>query len=300
MTSTPVHLVFGATGQVGFDLVRELQSHGRVVGLSRPELDLERADTIRAAIRTHRPTIIWNAAAATAVDALEDDPDLAFRVNATAPGVMAEEARRVGAFLVHFSTDYVFDGTKREPYVEDDEPNPLNVYGRSKLAGEQAVQEVGKDHLIFRTGWIYSSRGRNFFRTMVSRGAGVEAIHVVSDQVGVPTWSRELAQTCAAVVNGPMGRSGGLFHLTAHGSCSWFDFACSIRDEILSLGGQWQALLLPVTTQEYGSRTLRPGYSVLSNDRFARAYGVSPGDWRASLRTVSLELDTDQTDRNDE
>lgn len=279
----PVHLVFGVTGQVGFELVRELSSKGRVVGLSRPEVDLEQLETVRDAIRAHRPTVIWNAAAATAVDALESDPDLAFRVNAKAPGVMSEEAKRTGALLVHFSTDYVFDGTKGAAYVEDDPPNPLNVYGRSKLAGELAVRDAGARHLIIRTGWVYSSRGRNFVRAVLSRSATLDVLRVVNDQVGAPTWSRALARGCARIATRIEGQDcPGLLHLSAAGSCSWFDFAMSIRDQAIQRGHAWRASIEPLGTAEYPAKARRPRYSILASDAAFDRFGVRLPDWRAS------------------
>lgn len=290
MSRPPVHLVLGASGQVGFELVQVLQPHGQVVGLSRPDVDLERPDTVRDAIRDHHPAIIWNAAAATAVDALEDDPDLAFRVNATAPGLMAEEARRAGALLVHFSTDYVFDGTKPTPYVEDDRPYPLNVYGRSKLAGELAVREGGGQYLILRTSWIYSSRGRNFLQAILGRATGAVPLSIVSDQRGAPTWSREVARGSVGAAQRILASGGsGLFHLTAEGACSWFEFADAIRD-LLGDSVRWVAPLVPVSTIAYGSRAPRPLNSVLSNERLSSQLGIRMGHWRAGLAELCVAL----------
>ena len=292
MSEPRVHLVFGTTGQVGYDLVRELAPLGRVIGLSRAEADLERLETVRDAIRLHRPAIIWNAAAATAVDALEDDPDLAFRVNATAPGVMAEEARRLGALLVHFSTDYVFDGRKADPYLEDDPPNPLNVYGRSKLAGEIGILQAGGQSLILRTSWVYSTRGRNFLRTMAHLGAREDSVRVVSDQVGSPSWSRQLARTCTLLRlrAGNPDSPAGIMHVTGAGACSRYQFACSIRDQLIEKGVSWKAVLVPVTTREYGSQAVRPANSVLGNDRLRRVLGHGLPAWQSSLREAAAEL----------
>lgn len=285
MESAPLHLVFGATGQVGFELVRELAAVGRVVGLSRPEVDLERIETVRAAVRTHRPAVIWNAAAATAVDALEDNQAQAFRVNAVAPGVMAEEARRIGAVLVHFSTDYVFDGTKRTPYVEDDQTKPLNVYGQSKAAGESAVRAGGSRFLILRTSWVYSTRGRNFLRSIMERGATQETLDVVDDQIGAPTWSREIARACTWIVRSATwdDTRAGLFHLAAAGSCSWFEYACAIREIALSHEREWHASVRPVPTSGYPARARRPSWSVLDSGRLAAATGYVAPHWRTSL-----------------
>jgi len=290
MSEPPVHLVFGATGQVGYDLVHELAPTGRVIGLARPEVDLERRETVRDAIRAHRPTIIWNAAAATAVDALEDDPALAFRINATAPGAIAEEAKRIGAVLVHFSTDYVFDGTKAGPYLEDDLPNPLSVYGKSKLAGEVAIRGASARHLILRTGWVYSSRGRNFVRAILARAGGSDPLRIVEDQSGAPTWSRELARACARLVPDLMrGPPVGLLHLTAAGACSWFEFATAIRDRLIQSGVQWSAALEPVSAAEFGAKARRPANSLLSNERFAASFGFRLPFWYESMATPILE-----------
>jgi dTDP-4-dehydrorhamnose reductase len=291
MSPAPVHLVFGVTGQVGYDLARELAPLGRVIGLSRAEADLERIESVRDAIPLHRPAVIWNAAAATAVDALEDDPDLAFRVNATAPGVMAEEATRLGARLVHFSTDYVFDGTKREPYVEDDAPNPLNVYGRSKLAGEIAIRDAGARHLILRTGWVYSSRGRNFVRAILPRADAFAVLRVVNDQVGAPTWSRELARACAILAPrlSPHDSGSDVLHLSAAGTCSWFEFAAAIREQLIQSGVPWNAPLEPISGAEYGAKATRPGNSVLSNDRFVAAFGFRLAPWHEAMVTPIQE-----------
>lgn len=288
MESLPTHLVLGATGQVGFELVQALQPDGRIVGLSRPEVDLERLETVRDVIRKHRPRVIWNAAAATAVDALEDDPDLAFRVNAIAPGVIAEEAKRADAVLVHFSTDYVFDGTKATPYLEDDTPSPLNVYGRSKLAGEEAVRAAEGRHLILRTSWVYSLRGRNFLGTMVRLGLTSDLVRVIDDQVGAPTSSRELALACIGMSRFFMSSDirSGLYHITSTGSCSWFEFACAIRDGLTARGATWRAVLERCSTRAWGARAHRPANSRLSTTRTQTVFGVSLASWEEGLERV--------------
>ena len=281
LDAEPLHLVIGASGQVGLELVRQLRSAGRVVGLSRPEVNLQNLKTVREAIRLHRPAVIWNAAAATSVDALEEAPWLGEQVNAKAPGVMAEEARRIGAVLVQFSTDYVFDGTKPEPYTEADRPNPLNVYGRTKLAGEQAVQNSGARYLILRTSWIYSSRGRNFVRAILDRARDGALLRVVCDQTGAPTWSRKIARTCARIAP-RLDEAAGILHMTAGGSCSWFDFALAIQREATRRGVVWHAGLEPVTTEEYAARAKRPLNSVLSNAALAARLGERLPDWGES------------------
>ncbi|HKP29879.1 MAG TPA: dTDP-4-dehydrorhamnose reductase [Gemmatimonadales bacterium] len=279
--SAPVHLVIGANGQVGFELVQQLAGIGRIIGLARPEVNLENLKTVRDAIRLHRPSVIWNAAAATAVDMLEESPWLGEQVNAKAPGVMAEEAKRTGAVLVQFSTDYVFDGTKTEPYTESDRTNPLNVYGRTKLAGEKAVEDSGARYLILRTSWVYSSRGRNFVRAILDRARESNDLRVVCDQVGAPTWSREIARACARIAP-RLDETAGILHLTAGGSCTWFDFAIALQGEAIRRALPWRAGLEPVTTEEYGARARRPLNSVLSNEALRARLGEALPDWGES------------------
>ena len=193
-------LLVGKNGQVGWELRRTLSSLGEVVSVDRPEIELSSADSIREIIRDHAPQVIINAAAYTAVDKAEDEPELAMQINATAPAIMAEEAKRLGALFVTYSTDYVFDGTKPGAYTEDDKPNPLSAYGRTKLAGDNAVRDVGGAYLIFRTSWVYGARGKNFLLTMTKLAAEREEIKVVDDQIGAPTWSRSLAEVTAQIV----------------------------------------------------------------------------------------------------
>lgn len=284
----PLHLILGASGQVGYELARELGESSRVVGLSRPEVDFEKLETVRDAIRHHRPRVVWNAAAATAVNALEADPGRAEQVNAKAPEVIAEECLRARAILVHFSTDYVFDGSKTGPYLESDLPNPLNVYGRSKLAGERAVQASGARHLILRTSWVYSARGRNFVRAILERAAGNDELRVVCDQVGAPTWSRAIARACALMSPQLEPKAeAGVLHMTARGSCSWFDLAAALQRLVVRHGGRWRAALRPVSSAEYGSPTMRPLNSVLSNQALREQYGVELPDWTTSLEEFS-------------
>ena len=225
-----VILLTGKNGQVGFELARTLGSVGTVHAHDRATLDLANPDALRAACRALKPDLIVNAAAYTAVDKAESEPQLAHAINARAPGVLAEEAKRLGAVLVHYSTDYVFDGTKRTPYVETDPVNPVNEYGRSKLAGEQAIGAVGCKHLIFRTSWVYGPRGKNFLLTMLALAKTREEIRVVDDQHGAPTTSAFLAQsTLQALRSIPsQGVSSGIYHLTAGGETTWCHFAGEI------------------------------------------------------------------------
>ena len=200
-------LLTGSTGQVGYELARSLQGLGEVVAVDRNVMDLSNLDQVRDVIRTVRPQLIVNPAAYTAVDKAESEPELAYRVNAEAPGLMAQEAKLLGAAMVHYSTDYVFDGSNPSPRGEDDATGPLNVYGASKLAGEQAIAAAGIDHLIFRTSWVYGMRGKNFLLTMMRLAKEREELKVVADQHGAPTWSRTIADTTALVLAQEIGRA---------------------------------------------------------------------------------------------
>jgi len=228
-------LVTGSKGQVGSELCRSLPTLGEVVALDRTGMDLSRSDEVRHVLRELRPDVVVNAAAYAAVDQAETEPQLARLVNALAPAAMAEELRRTGSWLVHYSTDYVFDGKKPTPYTEDDEPFPLNVYGASKLEGERAIQAIGGRHLILRTGWVYGLRGNNFLLTMLRLFEERDELKIVDDQLGAPTWSRWLAQSTAEVIRqccGTVDRSesdrSGIYHMTAGGRTSWFGFASAI------------------------------------------------------------------------
>jgi dTDP-4-dehydrorhamnose reductase len=264
----------GPSGQVGRELAPRLAALGEVVALDRLALDLADAGAIRARLRELRPALIVNSAAHTAVDRAESEPDLAFSINATAPRVLAEEAKRLGALLVHYSTDYVFDGTKATPYTEDDEPNPLGAYGRSKLEGERAIRASGCRHLILRTSWVYASRGQNFLLTMLRLGTERPELRVVDDQRGAPTWARDIAAaTVALIAKVP----DGLYHLTATGETTWYGFAC----EIMRRAGL-KALVHPISSADYPTAARRPANSVLDNAR-VRAAGVVMPAWEESL-----------------
>jgi len=274
-------LLTGPTGQVGWELAPRLAALGEVVALDRSALDLADAGAIRARVRDLRPDVIVNAAAYTAVDRAESEPDLAFAINGVAPGVLADEAKRLGALLVHYSTDYVFDGTKEGAYVEDDATNPLSVYGRSKLEGERAIQASGCRQVILRTSWVYSGRGHNFLLTMLRLGAERPELRVVGDQRGAPTWARDIAEATVQLLPGP---PEGLFHLTAAGATTWYDFACEIMR---------QAGLTPVIRRirsaEYATAARRPANSILDNARL-RATGFVMPAWEASLRRCVGEI----------
>lgn len=275
-------LLTGANGQVGWELRRTLAPLGEVIAVDRSKLDLADSDAIREAIRAARPELIVNAAAYTAVDQAETETDLAMRVNGVAPGVMAEEAARLGARLVHYSTDYVFDGAKDGPYAEDDAPAPLNVYGRGKLAGEQAVRASGCRHLIFRVGWIYGLRGKNFLRTILRLAEERDALRIVNDQFGAPTWSRLVAEATALALARPQPPEG-LYHLASAGHTSWHGFTETILDLSRSLRTR-EPVLTAIPTQDYPLPACRPRNSRLACDRLAQDAAIRLPDWNVSLR----------------
>lgn len=301
----PTILLTGKTGQVGWELLQTLPAIGAVIAPSRQELDLLDFQSIRRAVREIRPRAIVNAAAYTSVDAAETDEAAANAINATAPGVLAEEAKRIGALLVHYSTDYVFDGVKSSPYVETDAPAPLNMYGRTKLAGEQAIRDCGVEHLILRTAWVYSTRGRNFLLTILRLATEREELRIVQDQTGSPTLSREIAGATTRILTqvlGPAGaksRSGemrGTYHVTDEGETNWFGFAGAILEEAahMPIGNPWFARatsgrpiivrrIVPISTAEYAAPARRPRNSVLSNSRLQQDFGFALRDWRTQL-----------------
>ena len=280
-------LVTGKNGQVGYELMRSLQPLGEVIGVDRQEMDLSDLDQVRDVIRRVQPSLIVNPAAYTAVDKAESEPELAMRINGLAPGVMAEEAAKLGAAIVHYSTDYVFDGTKPEPYNEVDLPCPLNVYGRTKLAGEQAIAAAGVPYLIFRTSWVYGMRGKNFLLTMMRLAAERDELRIVADQHGAPTWCRTLADTTACILaqaksagdNGAWWReNSGLYHLTSQGETTWHGFADALLDQ-----AEKKPKLVPISSIEYPVPAARPNNSRLSCELLMKKFGHLP-HWREVLR----------------
>jgi dTDP-4-dehydrorhamnose reductase len=288
--SPPRILVIGKNGQVGWESVRTLQQLGKVCAVGRPELDLANPDSIRQTVRSARPNVILNAGAYTSVDRAESEAELAHRVNGLAPGVLAEEAKALGALLVHYSTDYVFDGSKPSPYLETDGPNPVSVYGRSKLAGEQAVQAVGGPHLIFRLSWVYAARGKNFLLTIVRLAGERETLRVVNDQIGSPTWSRPVAEATAQVLAHVLSARDslaftGLYHLAASGQTSWHGFAEAIVQRLPADRRRCRTVEA-IPTSEYPTPARRPSYSVLACDKLERNFHLRLLHWRTSVEAV--------------
>ena len=278
-------LLTGRNGQVGWELERTLAPFGEVIALDRKQLDLADEASIRSVTRAAAPNVIVNAAAYTAVDRAESEPALAGAVNGMAPGILAEEARRSDALLLHYSTDYVFDGEKRAPYREDDPPGPASVYGRSKLEGEHAIQVSGCRHLILRTGWVYAARGSNFVRTVLKLARERGELRVVGDQTGSPTSAHELAAATATLLaQGPP--ADGIYHLSAAGETSWYDYALAV----VSLAGLVDTKVWRITTAEYPTAARRPRYSVLSNEKIRNAAGIALADWREPLEAVCRAL----------
>jgi dTDP-4-dehydrorhamnose reductase len=281
-------LLTGKNGQLGWELQRALAPLAELIACDRSELDLGTPDRITSVLRATSPDVIVNAAAYTEVDNAEVETEHALAINARAPGIMAEEAKRLGALLVHYSTDYVFDGTKPAPYVEDDPAAPLNVYGASKLAGEQAVRQVGAHYVILRTSWVYAARGRNFLLTLRRLLNTRDEVRVVSDQVGAPTSAAALANATAAVLRrGPAALRGapGVYHATTAGETSWYGFAA----EIARLENS-RVRLVPITSAEYAAPARRPANSRLSSAKLHGTFGVRLPDWRQALEACHAEL----------
>jgi dTDP-4-dehydrorhamnose reductase len=257
-------------------------------------MDVADPDSVRRAIRDTKPNLIVNAAAYTAVDRAESERELAHVINAVAPGVMAEEAKRIDAALIHYSTDYVFDGEKTEPYLESDAPYPLNVYGASKLAGEQAIQQTGARHLILRTSWVYGARGKNFLLTILRLAKERNELSVVSDQIGAPTWSRMIAQATALLAARWLtgGESSSVCNLAASGQTSWYGFARAIL-ELLPADGERRlesSRLAAIPTAQYPTPAVRPSNSMLSHAKLERDFGLTMPHWKEGLRLCSQEL----------
>jgi dTDP-4-dehydrorhamnose reductase len=304
-------LLIGKNGQVGRELEKILASQVNLVGIGRPEIDLSNGDSIRNAITSsyptgtvspnanaqHKPQIIINAAAYTAVDKAESEVEIAEAINGTAPGFMAEAAEKIGASLIHISTDYVFDGKNSQPYSETHPTNPVSVYGKTKLAGEKVIQEISSDYLILRTAWVYGCYGKgNFVKTMLRLGGEREEVRVVADQIGTPTWAKDIANAISSIIqiNGSinnMQKIKGIYNYTNSGVSSWYDFAVAIFEEAENLGFSLKVQrVIPITTAEYPTPVNRPAYSVLSGTKISTILGTHAPHWRQSLREMLKEL----------
>lgn len=292
-------LLAGVTGQVGWELQRTLMTLGEVIPVGRSvsnaalQMDLADPDTIRRTIREVKPDLIVNAAAYTAVDKAESEPELAMAINGIAPGLMAEEAKLLDAAIVHYSTDYVFDGAKATPYTEEDLHGPQNTYGETKLAGEKAIQAVDVPHLILRTSWVYGLRGKNFLLTMLKLAQEREELKVVDDQIGAPTWSRMIAEATAQILsqatqNVPylLASKSGVYHLSASGHTSWYGFASAIFDHDRKSSERKMQRLIAIASDQYPTPAKRPAYSLLDTHKLSTTFGLAMPDWQRSLQLV--------------
>jgi len=286
-------LLTGKKGQLGQELELLLPQVGEVIALGKEELDLSQGNQIRDCINHYQPDLIVNAGAYTAVDKAETESDLAYAVNADAPTILAESAEKIGARLVHFSTDYVFDGEKHKPYTEADQPNPIGVYGKSKLAGEQGIQKHCSNYIILRTAWVYGVYGQgNFVKTMLRLGEEREALKVVSDQIGTPTWTNDIAKVIVGLITQlPSSPVQEIYHFTNSGVASWYDFSIAIFEEAKVLRFPLKIhRVSPIPTTEYPTPAQRPAYSVLSGEKISKLLGVCPPQWRISLREMLTQL----------
>ena len=291
-------LLTGKNGQVGFELQRALAPLGEVVAVDLDECDLSDADAIRRLVAEVRPQVIVNPAAYTAVDKAESEPGLAQAINAVAPGILGEEAARLGALVIHYSTDYVFDGTGQGAYTESDEPNPQSVYGQTKLAGERALQASGADYLIFRTSWVFGAQGGNFAKTMLRLAAEREGLKIVADQFGAPTSAALLADVTAQVLGryrreGRVGFPFGLYHLVAAGCTTWHEYAQTVVRAALAAGKPLKLTaedVLPIATSEYPLPAPRPANSRLDTRRLRETFGLELPDWQRGLSHVLQQI----------
>ncbi|MEG5039554.1 MULTISPECIES: dTDP-4-dehydrorhamnose reductase [unclassified Microcoleus] len=281
-------LLAGGSGQLAQELQPILLSSGEVIAVDRTRLDLSQPESIRQAMAEIQPDLVVNAGAYTAVDKAESEPELANAVNGIAPGILAEECEKLGASLMHFSTDYVFDGSHGSAYLETDSTNPLGTYGKSKLAGEEAIRKAGNRHIIIRTAWVYGNGGKgNFVKTMLRLGKEREEIRVVADQIGSPTWTGDLSAATSQIIPLLGSESFGTYHYTNSGVCSWYDFAIAIFEEAAQLGFPLKIQrVIPITTAEYPTPAKRPAFSVLSTVKISALLGTYPPHWRQGLRQM--------------
>ena len=288
-------LIFGKKGQVGYELCRTLSTLGEIHAIDIDECDLTDKASIINTLDGFKPTVIANAAAYTAVDKAEFERELAFKLNADAPGVMADWAAKHDSLMVHYSTDYVFDGTKKEPWTEEDKPNPLNVYGESKLAGDLNIQSSGCNHLIFRTSWVYGARGKNFYLTMKKLLLEKDEIRVVNDQYGAPTWCRTIAEVTGQVLaqiqspirNVELHTISGIYNLTNNGVTTWYEFTQEIRYTMLYSGCDLRlAEVCPIPSTAYTTAAKRPSNSSLSLNKLNNTFRITPPEWDNVLNYI--------------
>jgi len=296
----PIILITGKNGQVGWELQRTLLPLGKIIVSDRQEMDLADGDAIRKVVRRVKPDLIVNAAAYTAVDKAENERNLAMQVNGIAPSILAEEAGRLNSLLIHYSTDYIFDGAKPVPYTEADTPKPINFYGESKLAGEQAIQATAVDHLILRTSWVYGSRGGNFLLTMLKLMKEREELRIVADQTGTPTWARLIAETTAQIVKQTLNErsentfQSGIYNLTSSGTTTWHGFAEKIKEIGGKRNGYSNFLKIKniemIATEGYPTPAARPLNSALAIEKLERKYDLKMPEWDKALELCMEEL----------
>jgi dTDP-4-dehydrorhamnose reductase len=292
-------LLLGHHGQVGFELQRALAPLGTVTSLDFPETDFLNLDQLAATVRKHNPVVIVNAAAYTAVDKAESDSATAHAINGAAVGVLAAQAKQLNALLVHYSTDYVFNGSGTRPWVETDTPQPLSVYGHSKLAGETAIRNSGCDHFILRTSWVYAARGQNFVRTILRLAGERDSLSVINDQIGAPTYAGFLADSTARIIECDAGNPAtraarlGTYHITSRGEASWHDLASHAVQCALDYGATLKVTperIVAITTSQYPLPAPRPSNSRMCVDKFEGTFGITCPDWRTDCRNVVNEL----------
>ncbi len=280
-------LLLGNTGQLGWELDRALPTLGEIVSLDYPDIDMADPGSIRKTVREHHPSVIINATAYTVVDKAESEPELAEAINATGPGILAEESKALNSFLIHYSTDYVFDGKKGSPYTESDMPNPLNVYGKTKLAGEQAIQSAGEEYLIFRTAWVYSLRRDNFVTKVLRWAREKETLRIADDQISNPTWARMLAEATGQILArgaGYLAEHKGLYHLAGGGYASRLEWAREILKLDPKANQQIAKNLLPVSTVEFTTLAKRPLFSAMNCAEFGSAFDIQLPNWEQNLK----------------
>jgi dTDP-4-dehydrorhamnose reductase len=289
-------LLLGNTGQLGWELNRSLLTLGDLIALDYPQIDMSNPDNIRSLVRTHQPDLIVNATAYTDVDKAESEPELAMAINGTGPGILAEEAQRLNGALIHYSTDYVFDGTKGEPYTEEDKPNPINVYGETKLAGERSVQQVGGAYLIFRTSWVYSLRRPCFVTKVLKWAREKETLRIVDDQISTPTWARTLAEATAQIIAQGRGmpvdyiqEKSGLYHLAGGGSCSRYEWAKEIIENAPSNKRSKKFNIIRSKSNEFQTPALRPSSSILNTRIINIAFNICVPHWKICIKMLLEE-----------